>query len=78
MAVEAAEPETRQHIERMDKLQYLLYADAAQSLRIVLQALDAGGKDGVIRHLFSGMNPQGISVFAASRSTGGSSRSAIY
>ena len=64
---EAAEPETRQHIERMDKLQYLLYADAAQSLLIVLQALDAGGKDGVIRHLFSGMNPQGTSVFRFSQ-----------
>ena len=46
---EAAEFETRRHIERMDKLQYLLYADAAQSLLIVLQALDAGGKDGVAR-----------------------------
>jgi polyphosphate kinase 2 (PPK2 family) len=30
----------------------------------VLQALDAAGKDGVIRHLFTGMNPQGTSVFA--------------
>ena len=46
----------------MDKLQYLLYADANQSLLVVLQALDAAGKDGVIRHLFSGMNPQGTSV----------------
>jgi PPK2 family polyphosphate:nucleotide phosphotransferase len=66
---ESAEPETRQHIERMDRLQYLLYADAAQSLLIVLQALDAGGKDGVIRHLFSGMNPQGTSVFRFSQSS---------
>ena len=47
----------------MDRLQYLLYADASQSLLIVLQALDAAGKDGVIRHLFTGMNPQGTSVF---------------
>lgn len=56
---EKALPEIRQHAERMDKLQYLLYADGAQSLLVVLQALDAGGKDGVVRHLFSGMNPQG-------------------
>ena len=50
-------------VQRIDKLQYLLYADASQSLLIVLQALDAGGKDGVIRHLFSGVNPQGVTVF---------------
>ena len=57
-----AMPEILKHVERMDKLHYLLYADASKSLLIVLQALDAAGKDGVIRHLFSGMNPQGTSV----------------
>lgn len=57
-----AEPEVRRHIAAMDELQYLLYADHEQSLLVVLQALDAAGKDGVIRHLFSGMNPQGASV----------------
>ena len=46
----------------MAKLQYLLYADGNQSLLVVLQALDAGGKDGVVRHVFSAMNPQGTSV----------------
>lgn len=55
--------EIAKQVERMDRLQYLLYADASQSLLIVLQALDAAGKDGVIRHLFTGMNPQGTSVF---------------
>jgi PPK2 family polyphosphate:nucleotide phosphotransferase len=60
---EKAAPEIQEAVERIDRLQYLLYADAGQSLLIVLQALDAGGKDGVIRHLFSGMNPQGTSVF---------------
>jgi len=59
---EKAAGEIARQVERMDRLQYLLYADAGQSLLIVLQALDAGGKDGVIRHLFSGMNPQGTSV----------------
>ncbi|MDD2738768.1 MAG: polyphosphate kinase 2 family protein [Methylomonas lenta] len=60
---EKALPIMQEHIARMDKLQYLLYADGDQSLLIVLQALDAAGKDGVVRHVFSGMNPQGTSVF---------------
>jgi PPK2 family polyphosphate:nucleotide phosphotransferase len=60
---EKALPEIQKHVERMDKLQYLLYADGKQSLLVVLQALDAAGKDGVIRHVFSGMNPQGTFVF---------------
>jgi PPK2 family polyphosphate:nucleotide phosphotransferase len=60
---EKALSKIQSHIERMDKLQYLLYADGSQSLLVVLQALDAAGKDGVIRHVFSGMNPQGTFVF---------------
>ncbi len=60
---EDALPELQKHVARMDSLQYLLYADAKQSLLVVLQALDAAGKDGVVRHLFSGMNPQGTAVF---------------
>ena len=56
---EQAMPEITKHVARMDQLQSLLYADGDQSLLVVLQALDAGGKDGVVRHLFSGMNPQG-------------------
>src|SRR5262249_39927160 len=57
-------PVITEHVQRMAHLQYLLYADAGPSLLIVLQGLDAAGKDGTIRHLFSGMNPQGISVAA--------------
>ena len=60
---EKALPIIQKQVARMDKLQYLLYADGEQSLLVVLQALDAAGKDGVVRHLFSGMNPQGTSVF---------------
>ncbi len=60
---EQAKPEIAKNVARMDRLQYLLYADGDRSLLVVLQAMDAGGKDGVVRHLFSGMNPQGaISV----------------
>ena len=57
-----AKAEIARHVERMEKLQYLLFADGRQSLLIVVQALDAGGKDGVIRNVFRGMNPQGTSV----------------
>ena len=53
----------QKHVERLAKAQYLLYADGNKSLLVVLQALDAGGKDGVVRHVFSAMNPQGTSVF---------------
>jgi PPK2 family polyphosphate:nucleotide phosphotransferase len=60
---EKALPEIQKNVERMDRLQYLLYADGNQSLLVVLQALDAAGKDGVIRHVFGGMNPQGTFVF---------------
>ena len=60
---EEAAAEISKHVERMDKLQYLLYADSNQSLLVVFQALDAAGKDGVIRHVFGGMNPQGTFVF---------------
>jgi polyphosphate kinase 2 (PPK2 family) len=66
---EEAAPEILKHVQRMDKLQYLLYADDSQSLLVVFQALDAAGKDGVIRHLFSGMNPEGTSVFGFKQPT---------
>ncbi len=59
---ENAEGEIAEHLERLRKAQYLLYADAGQSLLVVLQGLDAAGKDGVIQHLFSGLNPQGVKV----------------
>ena len=60
---EEALPKIQKHLERLSKLQYLLYADGNQSLLVVLQALDAGGKDGVVRHVFNAMNPQGTAVF---------------
>ena len=66
---EEALPKIQKHTERMAELQYLLYADGDQALLIVLQALDAGGKDGTIRHLFAGMNPQGTSVFGFKQPT---------
>ncbi len=59
---QAAIDAAARHIERIARLQYLLYADAGQSLLVVLQGLDAAGKDGLVRHLFTGVNPQGVSV----------------
>ena len=58
----SAAHEIQKHVERMAKAQYLLYADGSKSLLVVLQALDAGGKDGVVRHVFTAMNPQGTLV----------------
>jgi PPK2 family polyphosphate:nucleotide phosphotransferase len=48
--------------QRMDKLQFQLYAEQKRSLLICLQAPDAGGKDGVVRHVLASMNPQGCRV----------------
>jgi PPK2 family polyphosphate:nucleotide phosphotransferase len=49
-------------VAKLDSLQSLLYAEKKHALLIVFQAMDAGGKDGTIRHVMSGVNPQGCSV----------------
>lgn len=49
-------------LSRLKELQHLLYADKRYGLIVVLQALDAGGKDGTVRHVMSGVNPQGCQV----------------
>ncbi|MXS85559.1 polyphosphate kinase 2 family protein [Nitrosomonas sp. HPC101] len=56
-------------LDQISRLQYLLYADAGQSLLIVLQGLDAAGKDGTICHIANGMNPQGVKVAAFKQPT---------
>jgi len=56
----AAELEGLRH--RLQELQFLLYAEGRHSLLICLQALDAGGKDGTIRHVVGPLNPQGTKV----------------
>lgn len=50
--------------QRMDSLQFQLYAENKRSVLICLQALDAGGKDGVVRHVIGSMNPQGCRVIS--------------
>ena len=47
---------------RLEELQELLYAEGRRRVLIVLQAMDAGGKDGTIRRVFDGVNPQGVRV----------------
>lgn len=51
-------------IKRLARLQQRLYADGRRALLIVLQGMDASGKDGVIAHVMTGLNPQGCSVHA--------------
>ena len=48
----------------LEALQELLYAEHKHKILIVLQAMDTGGKDGTIRHVFEGVNPQGVRVAA--------------
>ena len=57
-----AKAETEKHRESISKLQDLLYSEGRHSLLIVLQAMDAGGKDGTVRHAMSTMNPIGTIV----------------
>jgi PPK2 family polyphosphate:nucleotide phosphotransferase len=57
-----AEKLLAQNIKRMAELQNVLYAEGKHGLLIILQAMDAGGKDGTIRKVMSGMNPQGVQV----------------
>ncbi len=57
-----AKAETKELNARLEALQELLYAQGKHAILIVLQAMDAGGKDGTIRSVFDGVNPQGVKV----------------
>jgi PPK2 family polyphosphate:nucleotide phosphotransferase len=57
-----AKEETERCLKKLARQQALLYADHKHSILVVLQAMDAGGKDGTIKHVFSGVNPQGVRV----------------
>jgi PPK2 family polyphosphate:nucleotide phosphotransferase len=56
---ESALPEIQKNLQKMEELQYRMHAEDKHSLLIVLQGLDAAGKDGVVRHVLTGMNPLG-------------------
>ena len=55
-------------LKRLDDLQYPLYAGKKHALLVVLQGMDAGGKDGTIRHVMSGLNPCRAAVSPLSNS----------
>jgi PPK2 family polyphosphate:nucleotide phosphotransferase len=52
------------HIEELSALQHLHYASNRYAVLVIFQAMDAAGKDGAIRHVMSGVNPQGCQVFS--------------
>jgi len=53
-----------EHVEELSSLQRLHYASNRYALLLIFQAMDAAGKDGAIRHVMSGVNPQGCQVFS--------------
>ncbi len=57
-----AATDIEKHRKKLAEQQYLMYAEKRHSLLIVLQALDAAGKDGTVNHVMSAMNPQGTTV----------------
>jgi len=57
-----AEKELKDHVKQLAELHELLYAENKRALLIVFQGMDASGKDGTIRHVMSGVNPQGCTV----------------
>ena len=60
---------TKKLQKKMDEFQFRLFAEQKQSLLIILQAPDAGGKDGVVRHVIGSMNPQGCRVVSFKQPT---------
>jgi PPK2 family polyphosphate:nucleotide phosphotransferase len=54
----------QEHTERLSALQQLLYASDRHAVLLIFQAMDAAGKDGAIKHVMSGVNPQGCQVFS--------------
>src|SRR5437763_9915123 len=61
---QVARERLNQFVEELEDAQRLLYASDCNSLLIIFQALDAAGKDGTIKHIMSGVNPQGCQVFS--------------
>jgi PPK2 family polyphosphate:nucleotide phosphotransferase len=59
---EAAQEDLRTMLEDLRKLQYRLFAENRRAVLVVLQAMDAAGKDGLVRGVFSGLNPQACRV----------------
>jgi PPK2 family polyphosphate:nucleotide phosphotransferase len=66
---EEAERRREHDLERLAELQERLYAEGRRALLVVLQGRDAAGKDGTIKHVLSGLNPQGVAVTAFKQPT---------
>ena len=60
---------TKELNKRLEALQEQLYAEGLHKVLVVLQATDTGGKDGTIRHVFDGTNPQGVKVASFKKPT---------
>jgi PPK2 family polyphosphate:nucleotide phosphotransferase len=58
----AAQVALASEVAELARLQTLLFAEGRRSVLVVLQAMDAGGKDGVLRNVFTGLNPAGVGV----------------
>ena len=56
----------QEHVAHLSSLQQLLYASDTYAVLLIFQAMDAAGKDGAIKHVMSGVNPQGCQVFSYS------------
>ena len=61
---EATKLKTKDILEELNELQNLLYAENKHSILIIFQGMDASGKDGVVRDVFTSMNPTGIRVYS--------------
>lgn len=61
--------ETKDLKKKLAELQNLLYAEGKHALLLILQGMDASGKDGVIRNVLSGINPQGVTVTSFKKPT---------
>jgi PPK2 family polyphosphate:nucleotide phosphotransferase len=61
-SVDEAKEQVQKDIKRMEELQSMLYAQDRWSLLLIFQAMDAAGKDGTIKHVMSGVNPEGCQV----------------
>jgi len=59
---EKTKKETEEILAELDELQNLLYAESHHSLLVIIQGMDASGKDGAIRNVFGRLNPQGVEV----------------
>lgn len=61
---EQGQARLRANVEKMIRLQEAFYAQDRQALLLIFQAMDSAGKDGAIKHVMSGLNPQGVQVYS--------------